>query len=274
MKNNDFITPFLIDNLSANGKIVHLEESLSEIISKHNYHPDIASLLAEVLVFISMLGASLKTKAILTCQIISEDGIAKMLVADYSSNDGDEAYIRGYVECDETPDFRLCRGDVGNAKMTITMDIMSDVNQRYQAIIGFAGKSVAEAAMEYLKSSQQIDAFLRITSSYENGIWKAGGMMIQKLPGDDIDGWNKAVAFVNSVQDSEIMLEPSELLYRLFHEDEVYLYDDVILKHKCRCSREKMEKSLAVVPEFEREGLKIDGFIAIKCQFCGKEERF
>jgi molecular chaperone Hsp33 len=272
MKNNDFVKPFLVDNLSIHGKIVHLEESVSEIVAKHDYHPEIAALLAEVLVFSSMLGASLKTKAILTCQITSETGIIKILVADYSFDENNEANIRGYVECNTSSS--LGGYDNDSAKMMITMDLMGDVNQLYQAIIGFRNQSIIEAAMEYLKSSQQIDACLKITSSYENGKWRAAGIMIQKLPGDDIDSWHKAVAFMNSLKESEILIEPEILLHRLFHEDDVYIYDDLILKHKCRCSREKMEKSLIAIPENEREGLKNDGFIAIKCQFCGKEEKF
>lgn len=271
MKNNDFVKPFLIDNLSVHGKIVHLEESISEIVAKHDYHPEIAALLAEVLVFISMLGASLKTKAVLTCQITSESGVVKMLVADYAFDEGDKADIRGYVECNSS---FLAAHSNESEKMIITMDLMGDLNQRYQAIIGFSGKSVTAAAMEYLKSSQQIDACLKITSSYENGQWRAAGIMIQKLPGHDIDSWHKALAFVNSLKEPEILIEPEILLHRLFHEDEVYIYDDLILKHTCRCSREKMEKSLIAIPENEREGLKNDGFIAIKCQFCGKEEKF
>jgi molecular chaperone Hsp33 len=281
MTNSDFIKPFLINNLSIHGKIVHLEESVSEVISKHNYPSEISNILAELLVFVSMMGHNLKSKAILTCQITSNDAIISLLVADYVFNENNDANIRAYAEFDENKlNLSLDRSFsflLTNAKMIITIDMLGEAGARYQGVVDFNGASLVDALSEYFTLSQQIDAKFKIAVSREDDKWIAGGIMIQRFPGEDIDSWNKASIFLDTISEDEVLLEKisSEiLLHRLFHEDDVYLYEDQDITHKCRCSREKMEKSLSTMPDSELESLKINQIIAIKCQFCGKEENF
>jgi molecular chaperone Hsp33 len=281
MTNSDFIKPFLVNNLSVHGKIVHLEESISEVISKHNYPYEISNILAELLVFVSMMGHNLKSKAILTCQITSSDGIISLLVADYVFSEDNDAHIRSYAEFDKnklnlSPD-KSFGSLFTDAKMIITIDILGEGGSRYQGVVDFNGESLVDGLSEYFIFSQQLDAKFKIAVSRKDDKWIAGGIIIQRLPGEDIDSWNKASIFLDTISDSEILLEKisSEiLLHRLFHEDEFYLYEDQKITHKCRCSRKKMEESLSTIPDSELESLKINQIIAIKCQFCGKGENF
>ena len=286
-KDSSFIKPFLVDNLSVNGKIIHLEDSVSQIISQHNYPDEISKLLSEILVFVSMLGHNMKSSAIVTCQVSSKNSIIKLLVADYLLDDNGEVFLRGYSEFDQDR-FNIAldksfKNLVKDATMMITIDLAGEHSKRYQGIVDMKGDNLADAVTEYMKSSQQIDAKIQISSKkLSNGNWKAGGMIIQKLPEKDgveasEDNWDKAVSFVSTLAKEELLLEDITtdiLLYRLFHEDEVYLYDETKVMHKCRCSRERMSRSMDTIPENERDSLKIDGVIAIKCQFCGKEEHF
>ena len=197
-----------------------------------------------------------------------------------------EISLRGYVEFDETKfkilDDKSLQRLLAGAKMTITANILNIGNSQYSGVVEFRGNSISDALTEYLKSSQQIDSDFKISSLKKGNKWVAGGIMVQKFPSisqemQDSESWDKISAFMNTLTEDEILLNgvsSDTLLYRLFHEDNPTVGENKKILHKCRCSREKMNATLDSIPKFERENLKIDGFIAIKCQFCGKEEKF
>ena len=81
------------------------------------------------------------------------------------------------------------------------------------------------------------------------GKWRAGAILAQRLPeiggeGEVSDGdaaqdaWDRALAFINSVQPEELTdadLPAETLLYRLFHEDGVRVSERQALRHDCQC---------------------------------------
>jgi molecular chaperone Hsp33 len=70
------------------------------------------------------------------------------------------------------------------------------------------------------------------------------------------------------------VLEPNDLLYRLFHEEGVRVFDPHILRHQCRCSEERVTGMLKSLPREEVEALAINGIIDVTCEFCNKNYRF
>ena len=104
--------------------------------------------------------------------------------------------------------------------------------------------------------------------------WRAGGIIGQFLPvagerirrrdlpaGDvpegrrahrpsrqDDDAWVEAQALIDTVEDHELT-DPSiaaeRLLYRLFHERGVRVFEPISLEENCSCSRERIEQVLA-----------------------------
>lgn len=73
---------------------------------------------------------------------------------------------------------------------------------------------------------------------------------------------------------SDPHLAPSALLYRLFNEGGVWVYDTQHIQDKCRCSRERISATLESLPAEELETLAIEGQISVICQFCSREELF
>jgi molecular chaperone Hsp33 len=69
-------------------------------------------------------------------------------------------------------------------------------------------------------------------------------------------------------------LHPHRLLYRLFHEDGVRVYDQVGLSAGCRCSRERVERTLRSFPRKEIETMKVDGRVVVTCEFCSADYVF
>jgi len=63
-------------------------------------------------------------------------------------------------------------------------------------------------------------------------------------------------------------LPPEALLLRLVHEDGVRVYRRHELAARCRCSRERVETVLRMLPQDELTAMKVDGRITVTCQFC------
>jgi molecular chaperone Hsp33 len=103
--------------------------------------------------------------------------------------------------------------------------------------------------------------------------------MIKRLPPDGDagrrdaaeDGWRRAVILMSSSTSRELVdpeLAPEALLFRLFHEDGVRAYRRHQLAARCRCSRERVETVLRMMPADELATMKVDGHILVTCQFC------
>jgi len=111
----------------------------------------------------------------------------------------------------------------------------------------------------------------------------AGSVMIQRLPGqqnlmdDDDEDWRRAVILMSSVKPEELLdesLMPGELLYRLFHEEGVRLFDQQQVRNECRCSEEKVKSTLKSFPREEVEDMHDDGIVSVACEFCKTTYRF
>lgn len=108
--------------------------------------------------------------------------------------------------------------------------------------------------------------------------------MIQRLPlARDADSeaaeddWRRAVILMSSATANELLtpdLSPADLLYRLFHEDGVRLFRARPLRHRCRCSREKVERTLRSFPVDELLTMREDGVLRVTCEFCKAEYIF
>ncbi|HUB85350.1 MAG TPA: Hsp33 family molecular chaperone HslO, partial [Rhizomicrobium sp.] len=65
-------------------------------------------------------------------------------------------------------------------------------------------------------------------------------------------------------------LAAEDLLWRLFHEDEVRVLPFEKLAFRCDCSSARIESVLRSYPAEQRAGLADpDGIIRARCEFCG-----
>jgi molecular chaperone Hsp33 len=70
----------------------------------------------------------------------------------------------------------------------------------------------------------------------------------------------------------ELLDLPAErLLYRLFHEETVRLFDSEPVAFRCSCSRQRIEDTLRALGAQEVESILEDqGAIEIDCEFCNR----
>jgi molecular chaperone Hsp33 len=168
---------------------------------------------------------------------------------------------------------------------------------RYQGVTPIEGESLADAAAAYFAQSEQIPTIVklavgRLARPGEAERWRAGGLMAQFVPheggsrergeamrlsGDDRETWDRAMAFIETIQPDEL-LDPSisaeTLLYRLFHEDGVRVFEPAPLRAACSCN---VGKIAAVLSRYDADDLRDmieDGAITVTCEFCRKDYRF
>ncbi len=283
---DDVIQPFQIEGPGLRGRLVRLGPAIDTVLKRHDYAPPVAALLAETLALAVALSAALKYDGIFTLQI-KGDGPVPMIVADVTSGGA----LRGYAEVtgDLPPDPEILAAPVprlvGAGHLAFTVD-QGEHSERYQGIVELAGTSLAECVHHYFRQSEQFGAAMRLTAGRNSaGLWRAGAMMLQRLPDHEPiivreerdESWRRAVILMDSVTGEELLdrdLAPADLLFRLFHEDGVRIFNQQELTFGCRCSRARAARILGSLPRAEIETLFVDGRITVTCQFCNTTEAF
>jgi molecular chaperone Hsp33 len=272
--------PFLLNEAPVRGRIVRLDEAVTAILNQHQYPQGVAKLLGEALVLVSILSSNLKGEGLVTLQIQGQ-GPLKLLVADATA-DGN---LRGYVDMTEEalPDPLTPASAFREGYMAITLD----AGQRYQGIVELKGESLAEAMDEYFVQSQQLElkshiAVAAVASESDAPHWRAAGMVIEHMPGSegvqpDAEIWLEASVLFQTMTDKEL-LDPSlslpDLLYRLYHERGVMVYEPHEFRAKCRCGTERILAALEPMADADKLEMLVDGEVKVDCQFCGTQYRF
>ena len=289
---DDLVQPFRIDPFALRGRLVRLGPTIDRILSQHAYPEPVAAMLGEAITLAVVLAGALKYDGVFTLQT-KGDGPIRMMVADVST----AGAVRGYAQYDaakleaalsgtstETPSVP---GLVGSGYIAFTVDQGEDTD-RYQGIVELAGSTLAECAQHYFRQSEQIQAGIKLSvgRAGRGGTWRGGGLMLQRVPpeggfgviADDVeDGWRRAMVLMSSATAEELVdpdLLPHGLLFRLFHEQGVRVYQTHPLEARCRCSRERIEGILRLFPPAELEDMREEGVTTVTCQFCNQSYVF
>lgn len=288
------ITPFLIDRAGVRGRMVRLTSVADTILSRYDYPAPVASILGELLVVASMLSSNLKQDGIFTIQIRG-NGLVSLLVVDAVYG----GQLRGFADISDSAQAAIAKLGEGathqqlfgsDAYFAITLDPGPDM-QRYQGVVALEGTSVTEALTHYFTHSQQVDVLFRLAVAKQTlpgasaAHWVAGGLMIERLPPESgveavessDEGWRYANAIAATLKSEELidpLLDAPSLLYRLYHEEGVWVQDPQPAQVGCRCSRQRIHDLLLSMPATDRADMVVDGEVSVHCQFCNKTERF
>lgn len=270
---SDSLHRFQLENLHVRGEWVSLQESWQEIQKRSVYPQPIKQVLGESLVAISLLAESLKFDGSLVMQIRGTAPIS-MLVVQATS----EGTLRGLANFsgDIDPDASFTdlfqTADGSHATMVVSVEPSSLKGERYQSLISLEGETLTECFTQYFAQSEQLKTQLWLAVDD----FSARGMMLQSLPLEDTErqqqGWEHASILADTIRYSELLeLEPQELLHRLYHEEDLRLYDAKPLRFECTCSQEKIETTIRSIGETEANSiLGEQGKISINCDFCNK----
>lgn len=288
---DDIIIPFQVGDGAVRGRIVRLGPAIDNILRPHGFTDAPSELLGEAAALTALMGSSLKFDGKLIFQAQGE-GDVKLLVADYSS----DGAIRATATVTGAPKSRGLSALLGNGRLAMTIDQGPDM-ERYQGVTPIEGQTLEEAAVAYFDQSEQIPTAVRLAvgkviRAGGNEAWRAGGIIVQFMPGEggsrergeailqsdeDRETWDRAAAFLKSTQADELLdpaLAPEELLFRLYHEDGVRVFEAKTIRAACACDSGKI---LAVLSRYAAEDLSdlaVKGLIKVSCEFCRKDYYF
>lgn len=266
----DTLRPFHFEGHAVRGAIVRLEASLGVVLGQHFYPPPAAALLGEALAASVLLGATLKYAGTLSLQARSE-GVLRILFAE-SSHDN---RIRGYARVADGPAGEGFGALLGGGTLAIT--ITPDAGQRYQGIVPLDTAGLSASLEGYFEQSEQLPTLIRLAS---DGV-AAAGLMLQVLPERATEAgtagfWEHLAHLVATLRPEELLGNGAEqLLWSLFHAEQVRLHPPAPVGFGCRCSVQRVQETLRAVGEPEvRAVLAEQGRVQVHCEFCQQEYRF
>lgn len=299
---DDLVLAFRTERSGMVGRVVRLGAAVDTILARHDYPAAIAEVLGEALVTAAMVGSGLKFPGRFIVQTKS-DGPLGFLVVNYET----PGRLRGYASFDrDRLEQAVAAGGgaasiLGQGHLAMTIDPEGDM-ERYQGVVALDGASLGDAVLGYFRQSEQLPTFVRLAvarvqqAGDDGWSWRAGGVMVQSvapdgghrrkpdedddetLAGAGDDDWRRVETLAATVEAHELTdptLAPERLLFRLFHEEGVRVYEPSQLEVYCRCSRERVATFLE---SFAGEGIDDmrdgDGSVTVTCEFCNTPYRF
>ncbi len=282
---DDLVVAFQIEGQPVRGRLVRLGAAVDDVLTRHDYPEAAANLLGEACALAALVGASLKFDGRLILQA-QGDGPVAYVVADYDSTGA----LRGYCRYDPARVAEVSTGFarpgaktlLGEGLFVMTID-QGAAGERYQGVTPIEGETLALSAEHYFAQSEQTPTRVRLAvgrvQTTGAPTWRAGGLILQNIAGDEArgsteDAWETAQAYIATLGEDELVdptITPERLLYRLFHETGVRMFEPRPLRAFCRCSRDRIEGVLKSFPASERaEMVEADGMIRVTCEYCSR----
>ncbi|ATG89070.1 Hsp33 family molecular chaperone HslO [Methylomonas koyamae] len=269
MKQQDCLRRFIFEEHGVRGEWVRLRTSLAAAKQHQRIVDDaVDAQMGQALAAAVLLAATIKFKGAMIMQI-QGGGELKALVAQASS----DRKIRGLVRSADSvvgTNLREMIGEGGRLVLTVE----SENAEPYQGIVGVEADTLAEVLEVYFKQSEQLNTRLWLFADRDT----AAGLLLQELPGEQKDpaDWERLEMLAATVTAEEMFaLDCEELLYRLFHQEKVRIFEAEAVEFKCNCSRQKIAGTLAALGRSELHAiLQERDDIEVDCQFCGAQYRF
>jgi len=263
----DQLNRYLFDSANVRGELVQANKTYQEIKNNHQYPPVINLLLGELLVATSMLTALLKFEGNIAVQLQGDGPVSVVVV-----NGDDKQQLRGVARVN---------GDVTSSKLTeifskgyMVITITPTKGERYQGIVALDKDTLAECLEAYFEQSEQLKTHFWLRCDEEN----AAGMMIQALPdeSDNDDAYHNLRQLTDTIKDQELFnLDANTILNRLYHQEDVRVFDPQDLSFVCGCSKERSGTAIISVGREEAESIvEEQGQITMHCDYCNTEYLF
>lgn len=269
MNDTDTLQRFLFEHADIRGEIVHLDTTFKTIINQHPYPPGVKSLLGEALVSCILLTASIKFEGEISLQFQGDTRLP-LLIAQCDHHFNIRAFAK--YKTGEHIDYHQA---FLTGNMSLTMNPYQHT-QAYQSVVPIRSVSMSDNLMHYFAQSEQIST--RVWLAVDEH--QASGMILQLMPGQNTakreEFWEYAVQLGQTITEKELLtLDNATILYRLYHETELRLFNPRSIQFQCRCNPEKMKQVLTVLGEADlKQLIKERGEVAIRCDFCNKGYTF
>ena len=268
----DTLTRFLLERSGVRGVLVHLDETWRSIRERSSYPDPVAERLGETCAAAALFTGHAKVDGRLSVQLRGT-GALRTLFAECTS----AGTLRGIARyADPLPERLTPRAFGEGSLLAITIENQPAGGrelQRYQGLVDLDADRIAEAFENYFGQSEQLPTRLLLAANGE----RAAGLMLQQLPeghGDE-DGWRRNGALFDTLGPTELLaLSGRNLLWRLFHEEEVRILQQAPLSFACSCSRARVEDVLRSLGPEEALASAESGLAEVHCDFCGQGYTF
>lgn len=284
------VLPFFLPRRPVRGRLVRLGPLADALLTRHDNHPAVTRLAGQALALAAALSTALKFQGSFSIQA-KGDGAVPMLLADCTDTGDLRGYARARPEAlaatlERDPD-PTAEALLGGGYLAFTVDQGSAEN-RHQGIVAIEGSTLAEMALHYFATSEQLRCQVHLACEKTAQGWRAGALILEKIAGaggidPEMDSqaqeesWRTATILASTLTDAELLDEdlPGErLLYRLFHSEGVAVDRARTLSYGCRCSRARLAGILEGFSTDDLDHMAIDGDIVMTCEFCNHDFRF
>jgi molecular chaperone Hsp33 len=279
MTDGDGLRRFLFERGPIRGHVVRLDSAWRAMIENHAYPEPVRDTLGEAVAAAVLVAATIKFEGQLTLQM-QGTGPMHLLVAQCT----DGMAVRGVARW---------RGDIalqplavltGDGQVTVTIE-NEDRSTHYQGVVPLSGDRIAECLENYFERSEQLPTRLWLAADGAHSV----GLLLQRLPAsggpaafgaaadDDADElWPRVNLLAATLTATELLtLDAAELLRRLFHEEDLRLFEPAPVFFRCRCSRERVQGILRSLGAAEvRSILAERGNVEVCCEFCNRAYQF
>jgi molecular chaperone Hsp33 len=266
---SDSLQRFILESTPVRGEIVHLDATWRAVLERRDYPERLRNLLGEMMAAGALLSATLKFDGAMIMQMQGE-GPVQLLVVEVTS----EQTMRATAKWEGDLAAADLKALLGNGRFVITI-VPDGGKQGYQGVVDLVGNSVAEVLEHYMLQSEQLETRLWLACDPR----QAAGLMLQKMPGAqsrDADAWNRAVKLGETITAQELLRLPArDIVHRLYHEEDVRLFDPRPVAFRCSCSRDRVTSMLRMLGREEVQSIvdereKVD----VECEFCGRQYSF
>jgi molecular chaperone Hsp33 len=263
MLEEDCFQRFLFEQRGLRGEFVRLDASWRAVLARQDYPDTVREQLGEALAAALLLSATIKFKGSLILQAQS-DGPLHTLVAQATH----QKAVRGIAHW---------RGNVPRGPLSamfgagyLILTIQNEGAEPYQGVIALEGRNLAEAIESYFSLSEQLATRLWLAADEDH----AAGLFLQELPAAQYqrEDWTRIVLLADTVTGRELLHLPAQdLLYRLFNEERVRLFDPEAVTFRCNCSRSRIETVLLAMGRSEVDAIvAAQGAVEAHCEFCNR----
>lgn len=267
MIQHDSLQRFLFEAIGVRGEIVRLDQSWREVLGRHDYPPAVREQLGQALAAVLLLAATIKFKGSLILQA-QGSGPLRTLVAQASESKA----VRGIARWEGDVPSGSLEQIFGTGRLVLT--IQSEGAEPYQGVVPLEGENLTTAIETYFRRSEQLATRLWLFADEHTAV----GLFLQQMPAhaQNLADWDRVAMLADTITAKELMnIENERLLYRLFHEETVRLFEAERVRFRCTCSRDRIERVLCALGQPEVDGIIAEhGNVEVHCEFCNRLYQF
>jgi molecular chaperone Hsp33 len=289
----DQLQPFLFDGMPVRGAVVRLPQAWRALLDVREgvapYPAPVLRGLGQLVGASALLASTLKFDGAMVLQAqATQAAPVQLMVVECLA----DLTFRATAKWRDTARFEAIATPaqlLGDGRLTITLDprqTAQGTESLQQGIVPLEGADFPACLENYMLRSQQLETRLWLAAS-DQGV---GGLMLQRMPaagggahvaqgggkatsqsGDEIAAyWHHLITLAQTITDAELLSLPAnDILHRLFHEENVRVFNPRPMQFRCSCSRAKVANMLRMLGQSEVESILAEqGQVSVNCEFC------